>query len=54
LFTATRGCPQGGVLSPLLWILASDGFIKLLVEENFHVEGFADDFVISVRGKFSC
>jgi ribonuclease HI len=26
--------------------------LSLVLEENFHVEGFADDFVISVRGKF--
>jgi hypothetical protein len=42
------GCPQGGVLSPLLW--------NLLVVTNdigFSTFGNADDIVIIVQGKFA-
>lgn len=48
----TRGCPQGGVLSPLLWSLVVDDLLKKLSELGFEVIGFADDVVILVRGKF--
>ncbi|XP_053699476.1 uncharacterized protein LOC128746453 [Sabethes cyaneus] len=48
----TKGCPQGGVLSPLLWSLVVDELLKNLTEQGFEVVGFADDVVILVRGKF--
>jgi hypothetical protein len=46
------GCPQGGVLSPLLWNLVVD---RLLVETNdkgFSTFGYVD-IVIIVHGKFA-
>lgn len=49
---AAKGCPQGGVLSPLLWSLVADDLLNKLVESGFEVIGFADDVVIIVRGKF--
>lgn len=48
----TRGCPQGGVLSPLLWSLVVDALLNKLIENGFEVIGFADDVVIICRGKF--
>ena len=48
----TKGCPQGGVLSPLLWSLVVDELLQKLTEQGFEVVGFADDVVILVRGKF--
>ena len=48
----TKGCPQGGVLSPLLWSLVVDQLLRNLTELGFEVVGFADDVVILVRGKF--
>ena len=48
----TRGCPQGGVLSPLLWSLVVDDLLKNLTAKGFEVIGFADDVVILVRGKY--
>ncbi|KAL1446330.1 hypothetical protein WDU94_005475 [Cyamophila willieti] len=48
---ATRGCPQGGVLSPRLWNLVADGLLTELNELGFYTLGYADDFVIVVRGK---
>lgn len=49
---ATKGCPQGGVLSPLLWSLVVDDLLRSLEAKGFEVVGFADDIVIVVRGKF--
>lgn len=49
---ATRGCPQGGVLSPLLWSIVVNDLLEKLGAEGFEVIGFADDIVIIVRGKF--
>lgn len=50
---ATRGCPQGGVWSPLLWCLVIDPLIRKLNEMGFFVQAFADDLVIMVIGKFA-
>ena len=47
-----KGCPQGGVLSPLLWSLVVDDLLENLHLLGFEVIGFADDVVIIVRGKF--
>lgn len=45
-----RGCPQGGVASPLIWSLVIDELIRLLTETGFYVQAFADDLVVLVRG----
>lgn len=47
-----KGCPQGGVLSPLLWSLVVDALLKRLEELGFEVVGYADDVSILVRGKY--
>ncbi|XP_033218126.1 uncharacterized protein LOC117173596 [Belonocnema kinseyi] len=47
---APQGCPQGGVLSPLLWCIIVDGLLRRLNEEGYYSQGYADDFVILVRG----
>lgn len=42
-----QGCPQGGVLSPLLWCCVVDPLIRELVSKyNMHVSAFADDLAI--------
>jgi ribonuclease HI len=51
-YNPTRGCPQGGCLSPLLWCLVMDPLIKRLQEEGFIVIGYADDLTIIIKGKF--
>ena len=48
---ATRGCPQGGVLSPLLLSLVVEDLLKALSDSGYDVQGYADDLVIVVRGK---
>jgi len=47
----TKGCPQGGVLSPLLWSIVMDKLMKILSENGFEVIGYADDLTVMVRGK---
>ncbi|KAL0820148.1 hypothetical protein ABMA28_005307 [Loxostege sticticalis] len=48
----TRGCPQGGVLSPLLWSLVVDPIIVKLNKGPYYTVGYADDLVILARGRF--
>jgi len=45
-------CPQGGVLSPLLWCLVVDKLLTELKEAGFLVFGYADDVAILVRDNF--
>jgi hypothetical protein len=47
-----RGCPQGGVLSPLLWSLVVDELIWELNDSGYYTVGYADDIAILINGKF--
>jgi len=47
-----RGCPQGGVLSPLLWCLVVDGLLARLNEGGVYAQGYADDICLLAVGKF--
>lgn len=47
-----KGCPQGGVLSPILWNMVIDDLLRKLNREGYNAEGFADDIVILLIGKF--
>ena len=47
------GCPQGGVLSPLLWNLLVDRLLTITNYLGFNTFGYADDIVIIVQGKFA-
>ncbi|KMQ88925.1 lian-aa1 retrotransposon protein [Lasius niger] len=47
-----RGCPQGGVLSPLLWCLVVDRLLEDLNDRGIYAQGYADDLAILVRGPF--
>lgn len=40
---AVRGCPQGGVLSLLLWSLLVDDLLLDLTSAGYDVEGYSDD-----------
>jgi hypothetical protein len=46
------GCPQGRVLSPLLWNLVVDGLLTVTHDLGFSTFGYANDIVIIVQGKF--
>ena len=48
---ASRGCPQGGVLSPLLWSIVVDDLLTSLSNNGFDSQGYADDLVIIIKGK---
>jgi hypothetical protein len=45
--TAARGCPQGGVLSPLLWSLVVDD-LSGPSSNGYYTEGYADDIGILI------
>jgi hypothetical protein len=47
-----RSCPQGGVLSPLLWCLVVNNLLEDLQREGFHVYGYADDTAVVAGGCF--
>lgn len=46
-----KGCPQGGVLSPLLWDLVVDELLNELNKKGIYTQGYADDIVIIIMGK---
>ena len=45
----TLGCPQGGVLSVLIWILAFDDLLNIF-EEEVKCVGYADDGCLIIEG----
>lgn len=47
----TRGTPQGGVISPLLWNLVINRILDALNGSGTKVIAYADDVVLLVRGK---
>ena len=47
------GCPQGGVLSPLLWNLVLDSLLIATNNPGFSTFGYADDIFIILQGKFT-
>jgi len=48
----SRGCPQGGVLSPLLWCLVVNELLARLSEGGVYTQGYADDICLLAVGKF--
>lgn len=49
---ATKGTPQGGVISPTLWIMVMNSLLKRLKENGIKTVGYAYDLVIICRGKY--
>ena len=45
------GCPQGGVLSPLLWNILIDDILRATFNFPFKIIAYADDIVILVSGQ---
>ena len=45
-----KGCPQGGIMSPLLWNLVINSLLLLINSTSADSEGFADDVNFLVRG----
>jgi ribonuclease HI len=48
--TLTKGCPQGGVLSPLVWNINFDPILEELNGGPVKVIGFADDACLLITG----
>jgi hypothetical protein len=48
----SRGCPQGGVLSPLLWCLVVDDLLARLSGGGVYAQGYEDDICLLATGKF--
>ncbi len=46
----TKGSPQGGVLSPLVWILIMDSLLTKFQVGPIRVTGYADDVLLLVAG----
>jgi hypothetical protein len=49
--TMARGCPQGDVLSPLLWNLVMNDFWGLN-KNGYYTVGYVDDIGILINGTF--
>ncbi|KAL0810531.1 hypothetical protein ABMA28_010652 [Loxostege sticticalis] len=45
-----RGCPQGGILSPILWNIVVDSLLRTLNERGYTTVGYADDLAILING----
>jgi hypothetical protein len=48
----SKGCPQGGVLSPLLWCLVVDELLARLNQRGVYAQGYVDDICLLAIGKF--
>ena len=46
----TKGCPQGGILSPLLWNLIVDSLLKKNTGTGVHMQAYADDVALLITG----
>lgn len=46
----TRGCPQGGILSPILWCIVIDSLLVKLNDLGFFTQGYSDDVSTMIRG----
>lgn len=49
-YTASKGCPQGGVISPLLWTIVIDDLIAMLNNMGYYTIGYADVVCIIIVG----
>jgi len=48
----SRSCPQGGVLSPLLWCLVVDDLFATPSANGIFIQGYTDDIRLLMMGKF--
>jgi hypothetical protein len=50
--STTRGCSQGGVLSPLLYSLVVGELLWEFNDNDYYTVGYVDDSAILINGKF--
>lgn len=48
----TRGCPQGGILSPILWCMVIDSLLAKLNDSGLFAQGYSDDVSTLICGNF--
>lgn len=48
----TRGCPQGGILSPILWCMVIDSLLVRLNDLGLFTQGYSDDVTALICGDF--
>jgi hypothetical protein len=46
-----RGCPQGGVLSPILWNMVVDYLLRRIHNTHYQAQGYADDVALLQKSK---
>ncbi len=46
-----KGCPRGGVLSPLLWCMVVDSLLLKLNTLGYTAQAYTDDLAIVIHGK---
>ena len=44
----SRGCPQGSVLSPILWNILVNSLLKLPLPTNYSITAYADDITLLI------
>lgn len=47
-----KGTPQGGIISPLVWVLTVNGIVEWLQRHGYTTVAYADDLVIMITGKY--
>jgi hypothetical protein len=50
--SVTKGCLQGGMLSPLLWCLVVDKLIRGLDESGCYILWYANEIAVLISRKF--
>lgn len=51
--SVSKGCPQGGILRPLIYCLVKDSLLTILNSTGYYSQSFADDLVILIIGLFT-
>ena len=47
IFNVLIGCPQGGILSPFLWIILAEELINFCFNFRFKIISYADDIALN-------
>lgn len=50
---ATKGCPQSGVLSPLLWKILENVLLAMLNWRPYNAQSYVDDIFLLVKRQIS-